>query len=111
MRLLLLALSAAAVGTLAFTQAQAASFSCDGASLPAERAVCGNRRLSALDERLAYWYGRAQVRARYFDQTEWLRNAQRAWLANRNACGMSAWCLRAKYHERIRRLKNYVEHV
>lgn len=93
--------------------ASAASFSCmeyDDMN-SAERTICDNDRLGALDERLDSWYRRAQVRAGYFDQTEWLRSAQRAWLMERNACGSNVGCLKRAYRARIFTLKNYVEHV
>ena len=66
---------------------------------------------AALDERLDSWHRRAKIRAGYFDQTEWLRAEQRAWLAGRNACGANVGCLKRAYYRRIRTLKNYVEHV
>lgn len=93
--------------------ASAASFSCmelDSLSVAA-RTVCMRPRLGALDERLDSWYRRALVRAGYFDQTQWLRAEQRAWLARRDACGTSFGCLRRVYLGRIRQLTDYVEHV
>lgn len=93
--------------------ASAASFSCMNMEdmNAVERTICDSHRLGALDERLDSWYRRAQVRAGYFDQTEWLRAGQRDWLAGRNACGYDIRCLSRAYHSRIRELKNYVEHV
>ncbi len=108
-------LAAAAAGGFAFLAAsgtaQAASYSCHEVSNKAERTICRSGRLGALDERMAYWYGRAQERARYFDQTDWLKASQRRWLAMRNVCGSNTSCLRYAYQRRIWRLKNYVEHV
>jgi uncharacterized protein len=93
--------------------ATAASFDCDELSRAnaAERRICASSTLGALDERLDSWYRRALVRAGYFDQVGEIRSAQRAWIASRNSCGSSYWCLRWKYVSRIRELKNYVEHV
>jgi uncharacterized protein len=93
--------------------ANAASFDCaelDHANA-AERRICTSPWLGALDERLDSWYGRALERARYFGQTGEVRGKQRAWLASRNSCGASFWCLRSHYVSRIRELKSYVEHV
>lgn len=103
-----------AAATSAFqSPASAASFSCMNYEdmNAAERTICDNHRLGALDERLDSWYRRAKIRAGYFDQTEWLRAEQRAWLAGRDACGANIRCLKRAYYHRIRTLKNYVEHV
>ena len=113
MRVLIGAIAAAAVVSLALSPASAQSFSCmeletKGA---AEVRVCQSRSLGALDEHLDSWYRRALERAGYFDQTAEVRGEQRAWLATRNACGASFWCLRRAYVTRIRELRNYVEHV
>ncbi|HKZ95442.1 MAG TPA: lysozyme inhibitor LprI family protein [Hyphomicrobiaceae bacterium] len=109
-----LILAAAAMASVAFAMpASAASFDCDelGNKNAAERRICQNQRLGALDERLDSWYRRALERAKYFDQTGSVRSAQRAWLRSRNECGASVWCLRRHYVSRIRELKRYVEHV
>ncbi|MFN0217598.1 MAG: lysozyme inhibitor LprI family protein [Hyphomicrobium sp.] len=112
--------NAAKLAALAFAAAlplagpaNAASFSCmaDYDLNAAERMICSSRGLAALDERLDSWYRRALIRAGYFDQTEDVRDAQRAWVASRNACGASYFCLRRAYRVRIRELANYVEHV
>ncbi len=105
--------AAAATLSLSTGSASAASFDCmDVDDLnAAERRVCQSRWLGSLDERLDSWYRRALERARYFDQTDELRGAQRNWLLSRNACGAGFWCLRQRYVERIGALKRYVEHV
>ena len=108
-----IALIAAAKLSLSSGGASAASFDCmdvDNRNA-AERRVCQSRWLGALDERLDSWYRRALDRARYFDQTQELRDAQRSWLVSRDACGAGFWCLRQRYVERIGALKRYVEHV
>ena len=87
------------------------SFNCQGARISTEYSICASRRLSRLDRRLAYWYGRAKERAGYFDQTDWLRHGQRNWLRQRNTCGSSRFCIARKYRQRIRWLRNYYEHV
>ncbi len=78
---------------------------------PAEQRICASPGLEALDERLDSWYSRALQRAKYFDQTSEVRAKQRLWVDSRNACGWNTWCIRRHYVERIRELKNYVEHV
>jgi uncharacterized protein len=109
-------LAAAVLTTLiagAQAPANAASFVCmnvEGTKTTAER-VCNSRWLSNLDERMDSWYRRALERARYFDQTAKVRSEQRNWIANRDSCGTSFWCIRRAYVKRIRDLENYVEHV
>ena len=100
-------------GALYSAPAHAQSFSCMNAEAmgAAEQRICASRHLQALDERLDHWYRRALVRAGYFDQTDSVRGAQRAWIVSRNACGAGFWCLRRHYVTRINALKNYVEHV
>jgi uncharacterized protein len=113
MKLLIGTIAAAALMSLATAPAKAASFSCmelqnKGA---AEVRVCNSKWLGNLDERMDSWYRRALERARYFDQTTQVRNEQRAWLAERDSCGSSFWCIRRAYVARIKDLKDYVEHV
>jgi uncharacterized protein len=93
--------------------ASAQSFSCmeTGELNATEAKICRSRWLGNLDERLAFWYGEALNRARHFDQTGSLRSAQRQWIASRDTCGSSFWCIRSHYQRRIRELKNYAEHV
>lgn len=113
MKLLIGAIAAAALMSLANAPAKAASFSCmelDGKAA-AEVRVCENRWLGSLDERLDSWYRRALERARYFDQVGQVKSEQRAWIGERNACGSKFFCIRRAYIERIRELKDYVEHV
>ena len=102
-----------AATTLTPAPAHAASFSCMNLSdlNASERRVCRSSSLSALDERLDSWYRRALIRAKYFDDTDWIRSQQRAWLRQRNTCNARYWCLRRAYKRQIRKLKNYVEHV
>jgi uncharacterized protein len=105
---------AVAAATLSFAApASAASFDCMelGNKNAAERKICQSTPLGNLDERLDSWYRRALLRAGYFDQTAKVRSNQRAWIASRNACGSSFFCLRKHYVIRIRELRNYVEHV
>ena len=113
MKILLGAIAAAALMSATMGSAKAASFSCmelEGRPVTEVR-VCQSRWLGSLDERMDSWYRRALERARYFDQTSQVRDAQRAWLQERNACGTGFFCIRRAYVNRIRELKSYVEHV
>ncbi len=91
--------------------APAASFNCQDPRGRTESAVCWHPRLSALDERLAYWYDRALLRARHFGQTRSVRNDQRAWIAERNTCGGHWICLERAYKRRLDQLRRYATHV
>ena len=68
------ALVAAATGT-----AHAASFDCNAAKTPTEKAICGSPKLSALDERLAQDYERA-LHALGPAGAAQLKTSQRSWL-------------------------------
>ncbi len=93
--------------------ASAQSFSCmETYTLNAtEKRICRSRSLGNLDERLAFWYGRAMTRSKYFDQTSSVRSAQRSWIVSRNSCSARYWCIRRHYVRRIKELRNYAEHV
>jgi len=96
------------------SQAQAASnpgFNCRYAQNRTEYAICSSRWLARLDRRLNYWYGRAMLRARYFDVTGEVRSEQRAWLRSRNRCDGRKRCIARKYRKRIRQLRNWATHV
>jgi len=109
---ILLAVLAASFFT-PISSASAASFSCMETDRlnASEQRVCKSRSLSALDERLDSWYHRAMKRASYFDFVKELRHEQRHWLRERNSCGGHYWCLRRAYKQRLRVLRNFVEHV
>ena len=69
--------------------ARAQSFDCSKASTPVETAICASADLRAKDNALAGAYSRAQFAMRE-DQPKLdaLRQAQRAWIADRNRrCG------------------------
>lgn len=72
------------------------SFACTGASNTAQRLICGDRALAALDVETASLYRRA--RANVVD-TSALADEQSAWLIRRDHCG-SAECLRESYAQR-----------
>ncbi len=113
MKLLIATVAAAAMMSVAMSPAKAASFSCEELANKgaAEVRICNSQWLGNLDERMDSWYRRALERARYFDQTSTVKQAQRNWLSSRDSCGSSFWCIRRAYVIRIRELKNYVEHV
>lgn len=84
--------------------APGAGFPCSGASTFVEKAVCGNKLLSALDDELDVAYRKALKEA---VDAEGLRAQQRVWLSNvRDSC-QSESCLRRVYMERLDALEAY----
>jgi uncharacterized protein len=89
----------AAALTLSATAAQAASFPCDKASTPVEKAICGSPEISSLDEYLGRYYAAARMGLQHAefcfvaDQRTWVRTV-------RDACKDAA-CLKAVYLHRL----------
>jgi len=99
MRPALLTLLLAALGT-----AQAASFDCRKAQLPAERRICASPELGALDEAVAAAFRAAQKQS---IDTDPLRLDQQRWLrSQRNACADDA-CLARVQRERLAQLQGW----
>lgn len=94
-----LSVAAAAAASLT-TPAAAIDFSCREASLPAERTICSDAKLSRLDETMAKIYGRlwdvSGTRARFS-----LRDAQHRFLNARNDCRWNARCIHDAYLDQI----------
>jgi uncharacterized protein YecT (DUF1311 family) len=72
------------------------SFSCGDASNAAQKLICGDRALAALDVQTASLYRRARENV---VDTAPLADEQSAWLLHRDRCG-SVECLRASYAQR-----------
>jgi uncharacterized protein len=81
--------------------ATAASFDCTKAGSAAERAICADAALSAMDDDLSALYAAARREA---DDRGRLQRQQRHWLERRNACPDAA-CLRQAYRARLDRLR------
>lgn len=77
--------------------AQAASFDCGAARRPAERSICADKALSALDDQLDAAYRAAMAEA--VDPPA-LARGQWVWLGQRDRCSDAA-CLQRAYRERI----------
>jgi uncharacterized protein len=82
------------------TSATAASFDCEKASTRIEKMICQDDGLGHLDDQMADKY-RAQLAARPNDPS--VREAQAAWLRERNRCPDEA-CLALAYLDRLRTL-------
>ena len=86
--------------------AEAASFNCAHAFLPAEQAICGNANLSKLDEQTAGMYfiivGSGAPQA----TVSQVKASQSKFIAQRNACGADVNCLVDAYTSQMMYLKN-----
>ncbi|WP_431223858.1 lysozyme inhibitor LprI family protein [Serratia sp. L9] len=98
---LLLCLSLAFGGALSV---QAASFDCTKATSDVEHAICNNPKLSDLDEQLNDNYQLA-IANLPGDQADALRNAQRNWLKQRDACQGKESCLNDLFSQRATQLQ------
>ena len=87
------------------TQADAASFDCNRAQMPDEKAVCKNPGLSQLDSEMgALWY--SYNRFPFLMGMSGVRQDDaHQFLADRSRCGANVTCLRSVYLARIRALK------
>lgn len=78
---------------------------CASAGIPAEKTICGNSRLSTLDDVLNVAYKRAK-----FDSPKAhaeIDMEHRHWTSRRNACGKDVGCLTKRYDEQIQFLESF----
>jgi uncharacterized protein YecT (DUF1311 family) len=98
------------MAALAAGSACAASFDCNRARLPDEKAICASRQLSEMDVEMSVRYqtltGLVAMGTRGNMQDE-----QQAWLKSRQACGRDQACLLAAYRRRIGTLKDEYAHL
>ena len=80
--------------SVAALPAHAASFDCQKASAGIEQAICASKTLSTQDEQLAEHYQQLMTLSPQTGRVA-LRNAQRDWLKQRNACSSDAAALTA----------------
>lgn len=82
----------------------AAGMNCERAATVTEKAICDDTVLIDRDRDLAKAYAKALTADPA--QTTAVREAQRAWLKERNRCGANAECLRNAYDDRTAVLTN-----
>lgn len=101
-----LSLAALVIAALALPAlpAGAASFDCSKASHPDEVAICSNLSLNDQDVEMATLY-QTLLPLLAMGSSGATRDAQKAWLARRQACGANVACLSAAYADRIATLK------
>lgn len=97
---------AAALMGLAASGANAASFNCQRARLPAEKAICRDANLSSLDERTTGMYFLIIGSGARAATVAEVKDAQSKFLASRNACGANIDCLVSAYTTEMMFLKN-----
>jgi len=95
-----------AAAFLAAPRAEAASFNCQHAALPAEIAVCGNANLSRLDEQTAGMYFIIVGSGAPAATISAVKSAQGKFLTRRNACEANVDCLVSAYTDQMMYLKN-----
>ncbi|MFL9882331.1 hypothetical protein PQR68_16305 [Paraburkholderia agricolaris] len=102
-RCLRLALIAAiAVGSV---PASAASFDCNRARLPDEKAICASRQLSELDVEMSVRFQMMMGLVAMGTRGD-MGEEQQSWLSARKKCAANQACLLAAYRQRIQTLKN-----
>jgi uncharacterized protein len=109
MRRLIHALVLAATCAVALPAA-AASFDCNRARAPDERAICANRVLNDQDVRVDQLYDITR-RLVPMGGRGAIMDDQRAWLRARAACGANRACLARSYDQRLGELNTVMERV
>ena len=99
-------LSIMALACLWVGGAEAASFNCAHALLPAEETICGNANLSKLDEQTAGMYFLIIGSGAKQTTISEVRASQAKFIAQRNACGTDVDCLVDAYTSQMMYLKN-----
>jgi len=82
---------------------QAASFDCAKAQNKVEYLICNNPEISKLDDDINAAYNKAIQEGTRIDA---IRQSQRQWIKNRNACSDSA-CVKLSYERRLSKLDSY----
>lgn len=92
----------------------APSFNCRTHSRPAERVVCENRDLHRVDRNIAqlYWDTIEQARAVSDARAvRTIRDSQREFLRERNACGWNYQCVRLAYRGQGQILRGFLRQL
>lgn len=84
--------------------ASAASFDCNRARLPDEKAICASRQLIELDVEMSVRYQMLMGLVAMGTRGD-MGEEQQSWLSTRKKCGSNQACLLAAYRQRIQTLK------
>lgn len=96
----------AAIGCLNFSHA--ASFLCDKAKTPTEKAICQTRSLNDADVKMVTTYN-IVIHALPMGGRDAEKGAQYQWLKQRDACGAQVKCIAQRYAERQKHLDDIVQ--
>lgn len=94
----------AAVMMLAASGAEAASFPCEKAETPDEKAICGHLPLNDLDVEMAVRF-EILLGLLPMGGNAKLRDDQEAWLQERRSCAADVACLTKAYEARLKTLR------
>jgi uncharacterized protein len=89
---------------LAGGSAEAASFACDKAEAPDEKAICAHLPLNDRDVEMATRFEILKAVLPMGGQSK-LREDQETWLTERRTCGADVECLRTTYDARLKVLR------
>ncbi|KZC02970.1 uncharacterized protein ABID82_000922 [Methylobacterium sp. PvP062] len=95
---------AALAAPIAAAPARAASFPCDKAEAPDEKAICAHLPLNDRDVEMATRFEILKSVLPMGGQAK-LRDDQEAWLKERQACGGDVACLKSAYETRLKVLR------
>jgi uncharacterized protein len=95
---------------LTATAANAASFDCDKARAPDEKAICADRALNDKDVRVSVLYDINRHTLAMGGRGA-LQDAQRQWLRDRRNCGSQRACLNRSYDRRLSDLNKSMERI
>lgn len=90
--------------TLASAPASAASFPCDKAETPDEKAICAHLPLNDLDVEMATRFEILRAMLPMGGNAK-LRDDQEAWLQERHSCAADVTCLTKAYEARLKTLR------
>jgi len=90
--------------------AQAASFDCNKARAPDEKAICANLALNDKDVRMAVLYDINRKTLAMGGRSA-LEDQQRQWLRDRRGCGAQRACLNRSYDRRLGELERSMERI
>ncbi|GJD75638.1 lysozyme inhibitor LprI family protein [Methylobacterium goesingense] len=90
--------------TLASAPASAASFPCDKAETPDEKAICAHLPLNDLDVEMATRFEILRAMLPMGGNAK-LREDQETWLTERRTCGADTACLKQSYEGRLKTLR------
>lgn len=100
--------SAAASGVA--SAGEYAPLDCHKASSAAEQTICSSYSLGQSEARMATLFSVATSLVAMGQRGD-IQDAQRKWIASRDACGKNVGCLTAAYDERIRALNNVIADI